>query len=127
MRLTKSELEVMEVYWRVGEPLSQLELLAHTHQKSWKDRSVYILLNGLLSKGVLEETGFVRSGKTFARRFAPTVTYEDYCAQEIIDRKKPYNFPRLMSAMIKKTELTREDVEEMQRMVDEARRNLEEK
>lgn len=127
MHLTKSEREVMEVFWSVGESLSQTELLAYAKDRSWKDRSVYILLNGLLSKGALREDGFVRSGKTFARRFAPTLTYEDYCALEIASFKRRPDPSALLSAFLGQSKLTDEELDRLEQLVAQKRREAEEK
>ena len=51
MELTKSEMQIMDVFWEAGEPLSRSDLLERSEHKSWKDSSVHILLNGLLQKG----------------------------------------------------------------------------
>lgn len=127
MHLTKSELEAMEVFWRVNEPLSQTELLACSDEKSWKDRSVYILLNGLLSKGALTEVGFVRSGKTFARRFAPTLSFEEYCVRSITANKHVPDLPKLLAVLMKTADVTVQDLDEMQRLLEEERARLAEK
>ena len=50
MELTKSELEIMDVMWASEVPLSRSDLLERSEEKSWKDSSVHILLNGLLQK-----------------------------------------------------------------------------
>ena len=47
MELTKSELEIMDVLWDTGEPMSSADVLDHSEETSWKDSSVHILLNGL--------------------------------------------------------------------------------
>lgn len=127
MHLTKSEREVMDVFWTVGEPLSQMELLAHAKDRSWKDRSAYILLNGLLSKGALREDGFVRSGKTFARRFAVTLTYEDYCASEIASFPRRPDPSALLSAFLGQSEVTDQDLDRLEQLVAQKRRELQEK
>ena len=57
MELTKSEMEIMDVFWASQEPLSRADLLERSTNKSWKDSSVHILLNGLLAKGAIEEVG----------------------------------------------------------------------
>ena len=51
MQLTKSEMEIMDVLWDAGKPLSRADLLDRSEEKTWKDSSVHILLNGLLQKG----------------------------------------------------------------------------
>ena len=55
MELTKSEMEIMDVLWESGQPLSRSDLLERSEEKTWKDSSVHILLNGLLQRA--------RSGK----------------------------------------------------------------
>ena len=44
MRLTKSELEIMEVLWAADEPLCRADIIARSQDKTWKDSSVHILL-----------------------------------------------------------------------------------
>lgn len=106
MRLTISEQQVMEIYWRTAEPLSQSELLTRAgEEKEWKDRSVYILLNGLLKKGVLKEDGFVRSGKSFARRFSPALSYEEYLVSQMFAGSITPDLTRVLSTL-----LDREDI-----------------
>ena len=48
MELTKSEMEIMDVLWESSQPLSRSDLLERSKEKTWKDSSVHILLNGLL-------------------------------------------------------------------------------
>ena len=54
MELTRSEMEIMDVLWEAGKPLSRADLLEHTEEKTWKDSSVHILLNSLLQKGAIQ-------------------------------------------------------------------------
>ena len=74
MELTKSEMEIMDVLWESGKPLSRADLLAHSEEKTWKDSSVHILLNGLLQKGAIQEAGLIKRSKTYGRIFSPTMT-----------------------------------------------------
>ena len=77
MELTKSEMEIMDVLWESDKPLSRADLLAHSEEKTWKDSSVHILLNGLLQKGAIQEAGLVKRSKTYGRIFSPTMTREE--------------------------------------------------
>ena len=83
MVLTKSEMEIMDVLWQTGTALSRSDLLEHAEEKNWKDSSVHILLNGLLKKGAIRESGFVKRSKTYGRTFLPTMTREEYFATTI--------------------------------------------
>lgn len=80
MELTRSEMQIMDVFWASEEPLSRSDLLARSEEKSWKDSSVHILLNGLLQKGAIREVGFVKRSKTYGRTFLPNLTREEYFA-----------------------------------------------
>ena len=50
MQLTRSEMEIMDVLWEDGGELSRADFLERSAEKSWKDSSVHILLNGLLKR-----------------------------------------------------------------------------
>ena len=78
MELTRSEMEIMDVLWASDAPLSRADLLAHSEEKTWKDSSVHILLNGLLQKGAIQEAGLVKRSKTYGRVFSPTLSREEY-------------------------------------------------
>lgn len=81
IRLTKSEKQVMEAFWQVGQPLSHGDLLLACAQRSWKDKSCFVLINGLLTKGLIKAVGYKRSGKTYARTFAPAMSRVEYWAE----------------------------------------------
>ena len=83
MELTKSELEIMNVIWGAGKPLTRGEILELSVDKNWKDNSIHILLNRLLVKGALTEGGFARSGKSYGRLYEATLTGVDYYAQNV--------------------------------------------
>lgn len=68
--LTKSEDQVMNILWNAKEPMTQLQILQQAGSpdtRCFKDRSIFAILNGLLSKELVQEVGFVHSGKTFSR------------------------------------------------------------
>lgn len=100
MNLTKNEIEVMDVFWGVGRPLSRAELLHLSVDKSWQSNSVHILLNSLLKKGALREAGFVRSGKTYGRTFEAALSCEEYCAATLCSSVKAGNLPALLKALL---------------------------
>ena len=87
MRLTKSELEIMEVLWAADEPLCRADIIARSQDKTWKDSSVHILLNSMLKKEAIQEAGFVRRGKGYGRVFTPAISEEAYFAGNLFNRK----------------------------------------
>lgn len=79
MDLTKSELNILEILLSEERPLSKSDILAcASKNRPWKDSTIHIIINGLLEKGAIEEVGFVRTGKTYGRTFAPTKEGREY-------------------------------------------------
>lgn len=118
MELTKSEMEIMDVFWGSDVPLSRSDLLAHSEEKTWKDSSVHILLNGLLQKGVIHEAGLVRRSKTYGRVFAPSVTREEYFAETIFSHRHKPEIVGLFEALLRREDITPEDLQKITLLVE---------
>ena len=119
MELTRSEMEIMDVLWNSGVPMSRSDLLAHSAEKSWKDSSVHILLNGLLQKGAIREAGFVKRSKTYGRTFLPTLTREEYFATTIFCHRYQPQITGLFAALLQREDITSQDLAEIKKMVAE--------
>ncbi len=119
MELTKSELEIMDVLWAAEKPLSRSDFLERSEEKSWKDSSVHILLNGLLHKKAIREDGFIKCGKTYGRTFAPMLTREEYFATTIFSHRHKPEIVGLMQALLCRKDITKEDLKKIQALVQE--------
>ena len=117
MELTKSEMQIMDVLWAADIPLSRADLLERSAEKSWKDSSVHILLNGLLAKGAIREVGFVKRSKTYGRTFAPTLTREEYFATTIFSHTHKPEIVGLMEALLSRDDITPEQLEQIEVLV----------
>lgn len=117
MELTKSEMEIMDVLWESGKPMSRADLLAHSEEKTWKDSSVHILLNGLLQKGAIQEAGLVKRSKTYGRVFTPTMTREEYFATTIFSHRHKPNTVGLFKALLRRDDLTQGELAEIAALV----------
>ena len=117
MVLTKSEMEIMDVLWEDGGELSRSDFLDRSEEKSWKDSSVHILLNGLLRKGAIREAGIVKRSKTYGRTFLPTMTREEYFATTIFSHKHKPQIVGLFEALLRREDITREDLAAIADMV----------
>ena len=124
MELTKSEMEIMDVLWNAGTPLSRSDFLERSQDKTWKDSSVHILLNGLLKKGILREAGLVRRAKTYGRTFLPTMTREEYFAANICSHRNPPEPVALVRALLERTKVDEGTLLELKAMLDEKCREL---
>ena len=119
MELTKSEMEIMDVLWEENAPMSRADLLARSEEKSWKDSSVHILLNGLLQKGAIREAGFVKRSKTYGRTFAPTLTREEYFATTIFSHRHKPQIVGLFAALLQREDITAQQLEQIRMLVAE--------
>lgn len=118
MELTRSEMEIMDVLWDAGQPLSRADLLERAEEKTWKDSSVHILLNGLLAKEAIREAGLVKRSKTFGRIFVPTMTREEYFAQTIFGHRHQPELIGLFTALLEQRDPSREQLETMKALID---------
>ncbi len=119
MELTKSEMEIMDVLWDSDKPLSRSDLLSRSDEKTWKDSSVHILLNGLLQKEAIHEAGLVKRSKTYGRVFAPTLTREEYYATTIFSHRHKPEIVGLFQALLSREDITSEEMAQIKAMVDQ--------
>ena len=119
MQLTKSEMEIMDVLWSENAPLSRSDLLSQGEEKSWKDSSIHILLNGLLQKGAIQEVGFVKRSKTYGRTFAPTLTREEYFATTIFSHRHKPDIVGLFAAILKREDITDSQLDQIRKLLEE--------
>lgn len=119
MELTRSEMEIMDVLWESGIPMSRADLLARSEEKTWKDSSVHILLNGLLQKGAIQEAGLVKRIKTYGRVFIPTMTREEYFANTIFCHRYKPQLVGLITALLQRDDVTDEDIQAIKALLQE--------
>ena len=117
MELTKSEMQIMDVLWGSDAPLSRSDLLERSEEKTWKDSSVHILLNGLLAKGAIREAGFVKRSKTFGRTFIPALTREEYFAKTVFSHTHKPDFVGLVAALLQRPDLSSEELNRVEALV----------
>lgn len=121
MELTRSEMEIMDVMWESGVPMSRADLLARSEEKTWKDSSVHILLNGLLQKGAIQEAGLVKRIKTYGRVFVPTMTREEYFATTIFCHRYKPEIVGLFEALLKRSDISPEDLDAIEKLIQKKR------
>ena len=124
MELTKSEMEIMDVLWQDGGALSRADFLARSEEKSWKDGSVHILLNGLLKKGAIQEAGFVKRSKTYGRTFLPTMTREEYYARTIFSHRYKPELTALVKALLDRPEVNADTLTAIESMLQAKKSDL---
>lgn len=119
MELTKSEMEIMDVLWGADKPLSRADLLERSEEKTWKDSSVHILLNGLLLKGAIREAGLVKRSKTYGRVFSPNMTREEYFASTIFSHRHKPDIVALFDALLRREDISQDELHEIACLVNQ--------
>lgn len=119
MELTRSEMQIMDVLWEAGAPLSRADLLEQSEGKTWKDSSVHILLNGMLQKGIIREAGFIKRGKTYGRLFLPTMSREEYYAATVFSHRNKPKIVELVQALLNREDITPEEMARIKAIVAE--------
>ena len=127
MVLTKSEMQIMDVLWEDGNPLSRSDFLDRAEEKSWKDSSVHILLNGLLRKGIIREAGIVKRTKTYGRTVLPTMTREEYFATTTFSHPHKPDMTGLIQALLERPEADAAALKDIQALVEQRIQALEKK
>ena len=123
MELTKSQLEIMNVIWSAGRPLTRGEILDLSVDKNWKDNSIHILLNRLLAKGAVAEGGFARSGKSYGRLYEAAITGEAYYAENLFFGGEE-RLEMLFDAMLESEGLTPELLDRFEKKIEAKKARL---
>ena len=123
--LTKSEEEIMNLLWEVGEPLASSEIVSKSVNRTWRKSYINLLINSLLNKQMIEVVGVKQMTKNYARTFQPIMSKNAYSVKRIFSQKgfKEENIPDLFAEIIANTE-NPQILEKMQSQLDERKREL---
>lgn len=78
MDLSKNELKLLSILWHAGKPMTCRDVMEVIDDVSLTEQSVHMVINKLLSKGAVQECGFVKRGRNWAREFSPSLSFEQY-------------------------------------------------
>lgn len=81
MNLTDNELAIMRALWSAPRPLTRKEIVATSAALRCKRRTVYVLLNGLVAKGMIYVAGYMYNGEHSSRVFVPALSQVEYTAK----------------------------------------------
>ena len=87
-RMTTSEMQIMTYLWNSKEPAIASQIVSDlipTQNCTWKPRSVFTILKSLSEKDLIHDVGYVRTGKTYSRKFAPKVSLVLLCGLVILN------------------------------------------
>lgn len=108
--LTKSEEDLMHIFWRSEKPLTSVEILEIAKGHSWNGNYLHVMLRSLQKKGLIKVCGTLQYGKQYARQFEPAVTKMEYGADLIISKGLVDSISNVTVALAKKSDQTEKEV-----------------
>lgn len=126
MRLSASELQIMEIFWRLDKPLSSVDIVELSPaDKVWKDKSIYILIQALEKKNAIKEIGAVKGEKgKYLRLFEPAVSREEYYSKPFQSSYESSKIPMLFSALIDKADISMDTIKELESILEKRKTEL---
>ena len=113
-KITDSELEVMKLLWQSNSALSITEFRENLQKsKGWEPATVKTLVSRLVSKGA------IRQEKRNVYYYSPLISeveYNAWATGDLIKRLYNGSARKLVSALVHSDELTKKDMEELQKM-----------
>ncbi|MGN0478099.1 MAG: BlaI/MecI/CopY family transcriptional regulator [Hominenteromicrobium sp.] len=109
VRLTNSELAMMQLLWEAGRPLNRAEImeiaLRDPDNPLFAKNSFHVIINNLMAYQFIAAFMNNGAGRKNARRFAPMITRNEYFAQQIAttDHYKASDIPEIVAALFKYT------------------------
>jgi len=78
--VSKNEYKILSLLWESNKPLTRAEILEGTEGRNWNPSSIHLILNSMISKGVIKITDMeVKYGRTYE----PCITYYEYLARSL--------------------------------------------
>ena len=84
--LTKSEERVMDFLWEKEDPVTISDIEQYFKKKNLTKATAFKAVQSLLNKNCICVNGVERATKTYARRFSPVITKEEYAAVLLEER-----------------------------------------
>lgn len=109
-------MEVMQIIWESGQPITSGELLdifARNKGKEWKGQTIATFLARLVEKGVLHST---KQGR--ANTYTPRISPEEYRSREaksVLDTLYEGSVKNFLTALYDGKKLTKDELAELRR------------
>ena len=120
--VSPAEWQIMEVLWQQPHTLMELVRILKDSE-GWAKSTVTTLVRRLEQKGII---GYEAEGRT--KTFHPIVTREEIGAQQsesLLQRAYHGSLGLFLSSMVQRNNLTREDIDELHKILHKAEENME--
>ena len=111
-RVFESEYRFCEILWK-NEPVSSGELVKLCSEElGWKKSTTYTVIKRLTERGVIQSVDAIVTSLVSREELEA----EESCA--VVEKRFQGSLPRFLAAFTKKQKLTGEEVEELQKLID---------
>ena len=124
-KLTKSEEQMMDIFWFSDEPLTSVDIVNMKVRDTWGNGLVHNIIRSLLKKGLLEECGIERYKTQYARKLCPAMTKEEYIAKMMFSKAdgKEARF-KVMVALAKEEDNIDEMISQLEDVIQKLREEV---
>lgn len=113
-KIFESEYRFLRILWE-HEPVSSPELVRLCSEEiGWKKSTTYTVIKKLAEKG------YVRNEKTIVSSLVKKEEVDRQASEELLERTCQGNIPAFLATFLRDRKLTRDEVERIKRMIEEA-------
>ncbi|MBP5222811.1 MAG: BlaI/MecI/CopY family transcriptional regulator, partial [Lachnospiraceae bacterium] len=118
MQLSNNEYLIMQLLWKADAPLSRADILKGTTGRNWNPASIHLILNSMLSKGVIKITD---EEKKYARTYEATLSQDEYMLSYIDDgmpdKSDVEKLEGVLAAMISRKGIKAAELEKLEAVI----------
>ena len=113
--INESEYRLMDILWDV-QPINSMELVGLCGERlGWKKSTTYTVLRRLCQKGIFQNEGGVVTARISREEF------DEGQSRAFVDQAFDGSLPKLLAAFTSRQKLSAEEVEQLQRLIDQNR------
>lgn len=123
--LTGREVDVLRILWNVDRPMVASEIAKA--EEGLTLNTVQAMLRKLLKKGCVEVADIVYSGNVLSRTYRPTISANEFAVMQVTEDYHKFpgiSMSSLFSALLQKDDITTEEIEAMEQLLNEYKRKL---
>lgn len=118
IQISEAELEVMKVLWTLTEATSSQIVENLKEIKQWKPKTIQTLITRLTSKGAIEVKD--TNSKAFIyKAVIGEMEYKAYANDSFLNKLYNGSINLMLSSFVKEQKLTKNDLEELKRILEE--------
>ncbi|MBQ6875388.1 MAG: BlaI/MecI/CopY family transcriptional regulator [Lachnospiraceae bacterium] len=80
---TVSELAIIKLFWEKQTSLTAAEIIENLPELNLLVNSLYVILRGMMRKGLIDMDGQVRRGKRYAKTYKAIISREDFATLQM--------------------------------------------